>query len=230
MQNLTTIIMNIAKNLTKVSSIISILCSIGVIVASFLPYIINSEQKEYTIMELSQLFSNVDSYMIVEKLFYLILAVMGLNIVLKIFTGNKWVTVVTATLAILAHITIISMSGVHHLNDGSYAIGFTIAAVCTCLMFISLFFSLSTNRAVAMAVPASRNKKADVENDKEVEMLREQYETLEKRAHSAGQGYEEELISDEEITVSEEDLIDSADVWVEDTNGYQEDDEKTRFK
>lgn len=223
--------MNITKNLTKVSSIISILCSIGVIVASFLPYIINTEKQEYTIQELSQLFSNVDSYMIVEKLFYLILAVMGLNIVLKIFTGNKWITVVTATLVILAHISIVSISNVHHLGDGSYAIGFTIAAVCIGLMFISLFFSLDNSQTVAIAsVAAPRNKKADRENDKEVEMLREQFETLEKDERVVPVSHSEELIPDDEITVTDDDLIDSADVWVEDTNGYQEDDERTRFK
>ncbi len=223
--------MNITRNLTKVSSIISILCSIGVIVASFLPYIINSEKQEYTIQELSQLFSNVDSYMVVEKLFYLILAVMGLNIILKVFTGNKWITVVTATLVILAHITIVSISNVHHLNDDNYAIGFIIAAACLGLMFVSLFFSLDKSQAVSIAsVAAPRNKKADRENDKEVEMLREQFETLEKNERIAPLSHSEELIPDDEITVTDDDLIDSADVWVEDTNGYQEDDERTRFK
>lgn len=223
--------MNITRNLTKVSSIISILCSIGVIVASFLPYIINSEKQEYTIQELSQLFSNVDSYMVVEKLFYLILAVMGLNILLKVFTGNKWITVVTATLVILAHITIVSISNVHHLNDGNYTIGFIIAAACLGLMFVSLFFSLDNSQAVSIAsVAAPHYKKADRENDKEVEMLREQFETLEKNERIAPLPHSEELIPDDEITVTDDDLIDSADVWVEDTNGYQEDDERTRFK
>lgn len=223
--------MNITRNLTKVSSIISILCSIGVIVASFLPYIINSEKQEYTIQELSQLFSNVDSYMVVEKLFYLILAVMGLNIILKVFTGNKWITVVTATLVILAHITIVSISNVHHLNDGNYAIGFIIAAACLGLMFVSLFFSLDKSQVVSIAsVAAPHYKKADRENDKEVEMLREQFETLEKNERIAPLPHSEELIPDDEITVTDDDLIDSADVWVEDTNGYQEDDERTRFK
>lgn len=221
--------MNIAKNLTKISSIISIICSIGVIVAAFLPYLTNNEGTEYTIQEFSRLFENVDSYMIVEKMLYLTIAVMALNIILQIFTGSKWVTVISAEIVILAHITIHSMANIHHLFDATYTYGFTVAAICIGLMLISLFFSLT--KQMEVSEDKALNKTADIENDKEVELLREQYETLEKSVQSVATEEEQnkDLIAEEEITVTDDDLIDSADVWVEDANGNEEEYEKTRL-
>ena len=219
--------MNIAKNLTKASSIFSIICSLGIIVATFLPYTANDGYN--TLWALSKSFVNVDNLMLVEKMIFLIIGTAALNILLKIFTANKWITVIATTLIILAHIVIVSIADEHHLLGDQVGIGFIISAVCVGIMLISLFFSpdeVKTTQATAS------ESKPNVENEKEVNELREKITMLEQEEKEAAQNaVEEQLIDDAEIVVNEEDLIDSADVWVEESGIVnKEDDERTRFK
>ena len=219
--------MNIAKNLTNVSSIFSIICSFGIIAATFLPYTANDGCN--TLWAFSKMFANVDNLMLVEKMTFLIIGAAGLNILMKIFTANKWITVIASTLIILAHIVIISIADEHHIAGNSFEIGFIITAVCVGLMLISLFFSPDGVKAAPAIV---KENQANIENDKEVNELREKITMLEQEEKAAAQNaIEEQLIDEAEIIVNEEDLIDSADVWVEESGIVnEEEDERTRFK
>ena len=204
--------MNIIKNFTNISSIFSSIGSAGVIASVFLPNIMTGEGETYSMWQLSTILGSVDRYMIVEKFIYAIIAAAAINIIIKLFTSGKWLTILFTEAIVLPAFAIYYLLGEHHITCEKYEYGFW--AGCASAAVILLSILLPNGKSKKKSAPKKKVQKEEIN----LALLNED-ESTEFSKSNPLKDFDKEMLEETVIDrKDDENLVASEDIWVEDSD------------